>query len=184
MKQTGLAVLGEMLSMLKSDLIWGQRFQELANIIIDDEGGRCGGDNKDIVKYPIAYAHTHNANKLFQWLSQQSKEYIVITHNSDGKVKSEEDILRTDLGSSNDVSIKAITPNTVCWYSQNVCTEHPRLQSIPIGLENPHWFAEIGKMDRMIERIEDCRKLERTKLAYMNHNLSNNTDERYPLLLE
>ena len=169
------------MELIKSDLIWGQRFQELANIIIDDAGDQCDGENKDIGKYPIVYTHTYNANKLFQWLSRKNEKYIVITHNSDGKVKSEGEAMRVNSGSSNDVSVKDITPNTVYWYSQNVCAEHPRLQSLPIGLENPHWFEKIGKMDRMIERIEGCRKSERTRLAYMNYNVYNNPNERQPL---
>lgn len=154
----------------RDDLIYGQRFEDMADIVIDGNG--------NVVRYvvemgrtPTVYAHTHNAKGLFQWLNGQPGKYIVVTHNSDGKVKAEKDC------GPNDIAIEYIRENVVQWYAQNVCVEHPRLQSIPIGLENPHWFKEIDKMGKILENIPDHSML-RNKFVYMNHNIATNPKER------
>ena len=164
----------------KEDLIYGQRFEDMADIVIDGNGNIVRsntnhGSNCDEYRHsiPVVYAHTHNASGLFQWLNRRHGKYIVVTHNSDGKVKNQKEC------GPNDIAIEYIRENVVQWYAQNVCVSHPKLQSIPIGLENPHWFTEIDKMGRMCERcLFSNSDYTRNKIVYMNHNCATNPSER------
>lgn len=40
------------------------------------------------------------------------------------------------------------------WFAQNVDIEHPRIFSLPIGLENSEWFPEINKIETMLDMCE------------------------------
>jgi hypothetical protein len=63
-------------------------------------------------------------------------------------------------------------PLLIKWYGTNVCIEHPKLQSIPIGIPNPQWIREEIYFNEVPE-------VERTKLFYFGAwSRDNNRDGR------
>jgi hypothetical protein len=66
----------------------------------------------------------------------------IITHNSDFSTSQ---VLELN-------NNKEIFENSdYIWFAQNVDTEHPRIFSLPIGLENSEWFPEINKIQTMLD---------------------------------
>ncbi len=70
-----------------------------------------------------------------------------------------------------------IIPNCVKkWYAQNVNFIHEKLESIPIGLENPRWFSHVGKNNKISNKNKEDKKIR--NLVYMNHNVYTNIEVR------
>jgi len=111
----------------------------------------------------IIYTHVMYANSLFKEITGINKKVTVITHNGDNHMA--------------DVSKM---PNCVVkWYSQNVAVKHPRLESIPIGLNNNRWLGKIPKI-KMIEAKLKTPKMMKN-LVYMCHDIKTNVSERLKL---
>ena len=68
--------------------------------------------------------------------------------------------------------------NLVMWFGQNVNVVNKRIQSLPIGLENAHWYESrnFNNID-YIKKILNTEKKPRN-LLYVNHNISTNIKER------
>ena len=118
-------------------------------------------DRRSLGDYDIIYTHTFFADQLFEYLENIDKKFIVITHNADNCV----DIFPPD--------------NVIKWYAQNVNIIHPRIESIPIGIENDRWFKEIHKKEKMVNKIQQPRKYR--NLVYMNFNIDTAPGERQPV---
>ncbi len=133
------------------EIIQGEKFIQLA-----DE------------KY-IFYKHTHEVNEFLDNIDF-NEDFILISHNSDGKVKDDDKFPNAD--------IRKVPNNLKYWYSQNVCIDDSRLISIPIGMENSKWFNYFGvhKINKIIEKLKDDRKIINT--VYINHNVNTNLQER------
>jgi hypothetical protein len=108
----------------------------------------------------IYYCETHNIHTFFKGINF-THDFILITHNSDDKVD----------------NVRNLPTNLKHWFAQNVCINHPKIESIPIGLENTQWFPEIGKIDKMKTKINEERNFK--NLLYINHNINTNYNERY-----
>jgi hypothetical protein len=102
----------------------------------------------------IIYTHSFYAEQLFEKLI--NKKYILITHNSDTNI----DFAPPD--------------NVLMWYAQNVNIIHPRVKSIPIGLENNIWYPE--KKEKMTRKLAQKKKYK--NFVYLNHNVKTNPLER------
>lgn len=130
------------------NLIQGEKFTQMA-------------DNQKVF-----YRNTHEANAFLQH-DQPDHPYILITHNSDGRV--------TDTPTREDhADTKLIGPNLVKWYAQNVDTMHPLVESIPIGLGNNRWYDKL--QDKFIERMNNRGTF--NNMLYINHSISTNPAER------
>ena len=106
----------------------------------------------------IIYTHTMYIPGLFNLIKKTNNEVIVVSHNS---------VISADI----------VPPNNVSqWYSQNVNIKHPKVQSIPLGLENSRWFSHLRKREKMIKCLSEQRKYR--NLVYMNHNISTNPAKR------
>lgn len=105
----------------------------------------------------IFYCHTHDVGVLLKE-KQESTPYVLITHNSDESVN--------------------FTPpdNVISWYAQNVNIIHPRIESIPLGLENSQWFPETHKKDKMTMKLTQQREFK--NLVYLNHNIDTSPGKR------
>lgn len=84
------------------------------------------------------YFDTHYAN----FTNLQTNK--IITHNSDWSTSQCLEI-------NNNKHIFYNNENLV-WFSQNVDIDHPRIKSLPIGLENSEWFKEIQKENKIATR--------------------------------
>jgi hypothetical protein len=130
--------------------IQGEKFKSLAN-------------NKTIY-----YWDTDHVDWYFEMMCPK-QPFILISHNSDGAVKK----IKTR---KDEASLDKAPPNLIKWFAQNVCVEDPRLESIPIGLENSQWFPELKK----IQKLETIINLQKNSinLVYANFNISTNVEER------
>lgn len=126
-------------------------------------------DNKKIF-----YCHIHEAMDFFK--NPPKENFVLITHNSDGKVTDKPK--RFNQGSSNDCDItKIILPqNLIKWYSQNVDVIHEKIESIPIGLENSMWFVNIKKWEKIEQKSKEPKNYK--NLLYVCHNIRTNPIER------
>ena len=79
----------------------------------------------------IIYSDTHNANYILQ--HPPNYEFILITHNSDGKILNFNQEYRED---SADVNL--IPDNLIKWYGQNVCVIIMHIASLCLHVMNMH----------------------------------------------
>jgi hypothetical protein len=122
-----------------------------------------------LVSNNIIYSDTHNVNHILQ--HPPNHEFILVTHNSDGKILDFNQEYRAD-----SADINLIPNNLVKWFAQNVCVYHEKIESIPIGLENSKWFVEEKKVFN-IEKISNL-DLNFKNLLYINFNINTNLKQR------
>lgn len=106
----------------------------------------------------IIYTHTMYAKQLFELLRHLDVKTVVITHNSDETV----DFPPPD--------------NVIMWYTPNVAINHPRIQSVPLGLENDRYCPNIHKKEKIITKLKQSRNYR--NLVYMNFNINTNPTQR------
>ena len=106
----------------------------------------------------VIYTHTFYVDQLFELIKTLNVRLIVVTHNCD--------------------TSRGVTPpnNVIRWYTTNVDVIHPRVESIPIGLENDIWFPLVYKKDKMIDKLKQPRDYR--ELVYMNHSIRTNSVKR------
>lgn len=99
----------------------------------------------------IVYTHTYYVKQLFAILKYLKEKFVIITHNSDINI---------------DKSF--IVPNNVIkWFAQNVNVQNPKIESIPIGLENTYWFKQFG--DKRVFMKQTTATIKNiSNLAYLN----------------
>jgi hypothetical protein len=97
-------------------------------------------------------------------------DYTLISHNSDLPIN---DSLLVD---GNSVLEWIDNPQIKRWYTQNVCCDHPKVHSIPIGIGNPKW--KHGNEKDLDEAIANEYWKNKNNLVYCNFNISTNTLER------
>ena len=153
------------------DWITGEKFIGIADLVFYPQGAKdcnplentfceCMLKEKNIV-----YTHTLYVKQLFKRIAGLKCEFIIITHNCDENVNE---------------SYLPLPDNVKCWFTTNVAIEHPKIQSIPIGLENDRWFKKIGKKEKMYWKLHSLKgKYKNT--AYLNVNTQTNPKEREPL---
>jgi hypothetical protein len=98
--------------------------------------------------------------QLFELIKPIQRQFIIITHNCDINV---------------DESFR-VPDNVSHWYSQNVNVENPKIESIPIGLENNRWFVEIDKKGKMMRKLAQKRVYK--NMVYINHDIKTNPAKR------
>ncbi len=118
----------------------------------------------DNIKY--FYRDTHDVNEFLR--HPPESDFVLISHNSDGKI--------TDTPKGSDADINLIPDNLIKWYGQNVCYKHDKIESIPIGLENSEWFPHINKPLQILNKVKEYKQIK--KLLYLNHNIRTNRKER------
>jgi hypothetical protein len=146
--------MGKFMAINFDDLIQGEKF-------------RCLNDGVNLF-----YKNTHEVNDFL--LNPPKQDFILISHNSDGKIKDKD--FRITQGSSNDANITNIPKNLITWFGQNVCVEHEKIISIPIGLENSEWFAHINKKEKIKQKHFKPKTYK--NLLYVCHNIKTNFGER------
>lgn len=159
--------------------IQGNKFKELAKFIYAPLRGKVNGnkyrddinnikptdyrylvstiDKRQLTENDIIYTHTFYADQLFEYLENIKFKLKVVTHNSD-------------------TSTDFIPPENITWFSTNVNIDHPRIKSIPIGLENDNWYPD--KWDKMKRKLSGAKVFK--NLLYLNHNIKTNPVKRQP----
>jgi len=121
---------------------------------------------KKILGSNVYYVDTPNANNFLK--SPPKEPFVLISHNSDGKV--------LDYDTQFGANINYIPDNIIKWYAQNVCVKHPKLESIPIGLENKIWYPHLNKGEKILKKSKEEKKYK--NLLYISHNIKTNPLER------
>jgi hypothetical protein len=140
--------------------ITGNKFKALADYTFapsvkrgDDYYNLPNTYNPDTVKDgDIIYTDTGYVRDFFKVTTD--KKIILITHNGDTNI----DFAPPD--------------NVIKWYTTNVNIIHPRIESIPIGLENDLWFPDVHKKEKMIAKLSESKDYR--NLVYMNHSIATN----------
>lgn len=116
----------------------------------------------------IFYCDTHNVNNFFK-TNVFADEFILISHNSDGKV----------INGNNEfphANPQMMPHNLKYWFAQNVCVKNEKIISLPIGLENSQWFPQIKKIEKIKNKKLETKNYK--NLLYVNHNILTNPIER------
>jgi hypothetical protein len=137
------------MSLNNMDFIQGEKFR-----VISD-------NNK------IFYCDTHNVNNFFESINFDHN-FILISHNSDGKV--------TKTPKHSDADFNKKPKNLKKWFAQNVCVDDEVMVSLPIGLENSEWFPSVKKLEKIKNKKSEPKNFK--NLLYINHNILTNPTER------
>lgn len=154
-----------------NDWIQGDKFKAIADWLYapeiksgeDYDNLQNTLDLKSLKDNDIIYTHTFYVKQLFEVISKIDTKLRIITHNSDQNV---------------DESYQ-LPSNVIKWYAQNVNVVNPRIESIPIGLENDRWYPELRKKEKMADKNKEMIHFK--NLVYMNYNISNNPARRQPV---
>ena len=149
-----------------AEIITGNKFKSLADFTFspsvkrgDDYYNLPNTYDPDKIKDgDIIYTDTGYVKQLFELIKNIDKKLIIISHNGDTNIN----FIPLD--------------NVAKWYTTNVNISHPKIKSIPIGLENDLWFPEVHKKEKMIAKLSESRNYR--NLAYMNHSIATNPTVR------
>lgn len=140
------------------DFITGNKFKKICNHSYDEKGYIVHSDPHlgELLKIFVKIDYVHNFFKL-----KQERPYVLFTHNG-------------DLPVDNSYLKYLDNPYLVKWYGQNIMTNHPKLQSIPIGIANeiwPHGNEDIFKTVINQNNVKE-------QLIYVNFDIKTNKNER------
>ena len=166
------------------DWIQGDKFRGLAdfsyspyNKLPDDY------DNLDNTFNPaelkpcnLVYTHTMYVGMLLNIIKHLGKKFIIMTHSCDISIEKYGTRRLDGKGTLSCTEEFTIPDNVIKWYGKNVNAIDPRIESIPIGLENDWWCKKIKKKKKMLEKLQEPRKIK--NLVYMNHKIGTNPDKR------
>jgi hypothetical protein len=147
------------------DFITGERFIKLGDFVymperVSDYHLPNTFNVSALREVNTVYTHTMYARELLNIIRKLDHKFVLVTHNCDEKVDDSYNI----------------PDNVVQWFSQNVAVRHPRLQSLPIGLENYKWTIKVHKQEIMLKKLSTEKQ--RRNLVYVNHNIATNVKER------
>lgn len=170
--------------MENTDWICGELFKRVADYLYapkkkltDDYDNLINTTNWSTLEdCNIIYTHTIYVKTLFDIIKHINKKFIIVTHNCDCRI--EEFGIVTPNGRSEVAHIDYYTlpDNVVKWFSSNVKVEHPRIESLPIGIENRMWRRTPPKKELMVEKLTKERSYK--NLLYINHCIETNVKER------
>jgi hypothetical protein len=106
----------------------------------------------------IFYCHTYDVPGFLH--HPPKDEFILISHNGDHCIH---------------IGYK-VPNNLIHWFAQNVNRSHPKIESIPIGLENNKWFPNLKKREKMEAKLRTNKHFH--NLVYMCHTIDTNFKER------
>jgi hypothetical protein len=155
------------------DFISGDRFPEICHYIShfydERDQGNWSVNNQGVYIY---YADTHFVNDMWSTI-ETNESCVVVSHNGDAAIVDENP-------RDCDVLAESMPDNVIAWFGQNVDTRHPKVQSLPIGLENDRWFPELSKKASILDLRLQYR--EPKKLLYANCTVRTNPAERQAAL--
>lgn len=110
----------------------------------------------------IVYTHTIYLPKLLRIIEHLPQKFVIISHNHDVNI---------------DASFK-IPDNVVKLYAQNVCCKHPKIECIPIGLQNEIWNGKLFESKKIIisSLLKTPKKIK--NLAYLCCLIKTNPEKR------
>jgi len=175
--------------MNSSEIITGEKLQELSNIYLGTEDDfnynpcilvqrdKHININNIVSLFPnprIVFFYSHQINKLANIIQFFMNPVILISHNSD------ENIVESG------ESLKILeTPNVIKWYSQNICFYHPKLLLAPIGLANSMWaHGNLSIFDNSLFINTLHQKTNRISFNFNLHTNPYNREKCYNILIK
>lgn len=145
-----------------NNVINGENFKQIANIIIDSD---TLSEKRKYKDGDIIFCKTDFLNILFNETFSSTHNYTLITHLSDYSINEY-------LFSHKSKSIKK-------WFAQNVDFKHPDLIPIPIGIEN-HKGASKGTCinQSLWEKYNLKDSYQKTSKAYINFSLTTHSSRK------
>lgn len=140
--------------------VTGMGFRNRCHLIFDEfhkeEASRISSDGQ------VVFIKTDLIEAFFIYVLPTIQYKIkIVTHNS-------------ALGIDNRYLELLNHPKILKWYAQNANIDHPKLQSIPLGLSNRRWgHGNIGELEEINQ--ED---IHRDALVYMNFDINTNKGKR------
>lgn len=143
--------------------ITGNSFKKICNFSLDQNGLKLIRDI-DQNQIPIWFVKTDYIDIFFNEV-YIDYDFILITHNSDYGI--------------NDNHLKYLNNKFLKkWYAQNVCINHDKLYSIPIGIANEEWpHGDINVLQSIVNE-----NVQKSNLIYTNFNINTNITERQKCL--
>jgi len=156
-----------------NDVIHGQRWHELCDIVVDSGINPISKHweyidiNSHMLneKSCIVFSKNDYLNDVFKRIADSKYYHVLISGNSDIYI--------------NDSDFKRKPNNIIRWYAQNPMYDTPNLIPIPIGLERPFGGGQSADYKTMSEVIVTPKTI--SNLIYMNHNDINNPQLRTPV---
>jgi len=166
------------------DWVQGDKFAELAHSIYSPRT-KCPDDYLkyensfdpcDLKPVNIVYTNVMYVGKLLKIVEYLPNEFIIIAHNGDhhfgdGKIRWYNG--NRKLREEEEYSIP---DNVRKLFVMNVDVKHPKIEPIPIGLENDMWKESWDK--RKIIEFMMSHPSSKSKLLLVNHNVDTNPGER------
>lgn len=109
------------------------------------------------------FCYSHRIIELANKIHFLKNKFVLVTHNSDGEIRDEIEILRI-----------LNCPNLDKWYGQNICFENPKLHFLPIGIANTQW--DHGNINNLNEIINN--NFNKTMNIYFNFTIDTNRSKR------
>lgn len=124
----------------------------------------------------IIYTHLVYTKTFIDIIKHINKKFILITHSCDCRIEKIGIVRPNGCGKVQSIDEVELPDNLIKWYSKNVNTDDPRVESIPIGLENNRWFVHLHKIEQMQNKLKEEKKIK--NILYINHNIATNPAER------
>ena len=175
------------MEMKKHDWICGDKFRDMADFTFAP-GYKHEGDYDNLVntfdkdklkEVNVVYTHTMYVDDLFESIWDISKKFIVITHNSDDSIGGDVGMITnvaTTNGQAKSMIYLDFPDNIIKWFTKNVNIAHPRIESIPIGVQNDRWLTRFDKKKMIEDKLKEPCNFR--NLAYMNFRIGTNADKR------
>jgi len=166
------------------DFITGEKFKTIADFTYSPKQKmRDDYDNlqntmelSNLKDRNIVYTHISYAPKLLNLIAHLKGQFILITHSCDCRIEDKSIIRPNGRGEVESVTPYVLPDNLIKWYTKNVNCIHPKIESIPIGLENSMWFPDVRKKEKILQSSLISTKPPLRNLVYLNVNRDTNME--------
>lgn len=156
-------------------------FKEISHAVFDvkiGQGWDYTNNNLNKVKekiknieLPIIFTHVNRMQFL-----DISKDFIIVGAESDGSILKDGEVCPHINRDFYDLHLSDIPKKARIVFSRGIDVESSKLIPIPFGLEDPIWFPEQKKKDKILNYM--FNPLEKKNLLYLNHSQKTNPKER------
>jgi hypothetical protein len=113
----------------------------------------------------LVFCNSHRILDLLNKIYLFKNNFILVTHNSDGEIRENNDILKI-------LNCEKLDR----WYAQNICFENDKLIFLPIGIANSMWSH--GNLNDFTNEMVLHNISNKSKDVYFNFNINTNRMKR------
>ena len=156
-----------------NEFITGEKYELVCDVDAEKNANYENAIRKNRDDVITFFTQTHELKNRIPILKKMSKKFIIVSHNSDGKIHYPP--IRRDID-----YLWKNEPNILHWFCQNAEIIEPNVTPIPIALENTYVFKPQVKQQYMINLRHTAIKKE-IKM-FICYNPNTNPGEREPPL--